>query len=618
MATRNFLQADVEAELRTSFTPAEIADSEKAMKRWQMKKEFDVDPKEIAKVHCALTRIIRARGLMTRVTPEQVKEWLAKVQVKVSKSFKVWVVPAGAPELNKLPREAFVDHRAVLLPAGTSLDNQVLVHINVPPQDLPYGLETLSLEKNQTFDLPEAPPAVSLMNDALPSASADLPTLPASMPSPVVVTPAAPQSCLAFAPHVAGAPSLSTSVALSAAAQPPTVDTEPAAKRARILQVKNSDAGTFEETMDLLARELAAACGIANFASVDRHDPKSFKGVLKKFVPYVVKSNWSHNDYPEEAKTFISMAIERLIDTVLSGDVTPQAMHAFFKKDLPEIIDTLQPAFDVAPFIFPKRFSPVVSIATYDYQTDPGIDWGYLSIDQQSTFEESAIYDKWYTFRVKSILRLLALGSSEGDKDRSNKIALCAAKIHLLDEKEQAILKALLAKKKKPAPVGKGIAPTEAGPTDVTGKPVGAGTDNDKGTDSGTATGRPTSAQLEEIAQETADVDTVTPLEEVGAGRTHIDTSDGSHPSEAAAPMVDGTVAAPAAIPEVIKEVGLAVGHAVAPDEAANEGAGAAQHAIREVGGVDGEVAQILPESGGAVVPVIAELVASTTAVGPT
>ena len=175
-----------------------------------------------------------------------------------------------------------------------------------------------------------------------------------------------------------------------------------------------------------------------------------------------------------------------------------------------------------------------------------------------------------------------------------------------------------MAKKKKSAPVEKGIAPTEAGPTDVTGKPVGAGTDNDKGTDSGTATGRPTSAQLARIAQETGDVDTVTPLEEFGAGRTHIGTSDGSHPSEAAAPMVDGTVAAPAAIPEVIKEVGLAVGHAVAPDEAANEGAGAAQHAIREVGGVDEVVAQILPESGGTVVPVIAEVVASTTAVGPT
>ena len=86
--------------------------------------------------------------------------------------------------------------------------------------------------------------------------------------------------------------------------------------------------------------------------------------------------------------------------------------------------------------------------------------------------------------------------------------------------------------------------------------------------------------------------------------------------------MVDGTVAAieagdpaPAAISEVIKEVGLAVGHVVAPDEAANEGAGAAKHAIREVGDV---VAQILPESGGTVEPAIAKVVESSTAVGPT
>ena len=152
----------------------------------------------------------------------------------------------------------------------------------------------------------------------------------------------------------------------------------------------------------------------------------------------------------------------------------------------------------------------------------------------------------------------------------------------------------------------------------MTAKPVGGATDNDKETDSGTAKDQPTSAQLARVAEDTEDVDAETPWEQVGAHRTHIGTPDGSHPSEAAAPMVDGTVAAPAAIPEVIKEVGLAVGHAVAPDEAANEGAGAAQHAIREVGGVDEVVAQILPESGGTVVPVIAEVVASTTAVGPT
>ena len=147
---------------------------------------------------------------------------------------------------------------------------------------------------------------------------------------------------------------------------------------------------------------------------------------------------------------------------------------------------------------------------------------------------------------------------------------------------------ALLAKQKKPAPVEKGSAPTKAGPTDATGEPVGAGTDKDEGTDSGTATWRPTSAQLARVAEETRDVDTVTPLEQVEADRTHIGTSDGSHPSDAAAPMVDGTVAAigardpaPAAISEVIEEAGLAVGHVVAPDEAANEGACAAKHAIR-------------------------------------
>ena len=487
----------------------------------------------------------------------------------VSRNF--WLVPANAEyHLAKLPREAFVDLRAVILPAGTSLENEVLVHINVPAKDLPYGLSTISLETNQSFDLPEVPPMVPGMSDALPAAnvSAALPALPASESSPAFTPLATPQGRLALTPHAADEPS--------------TDDTQPATKKQRILQVKNSDEGELEETFERLAGALIHACQITNFASADRHDPKSFKGVLKKFVAHVLKSSWSSENYPEEARVFIGMANERLIESVLSEDVTAQAKHAFFGKDLPEIIDTLQPAFELAPFLFPKRYAPVVSIARYDYLADQGVHWGNLGTCKQMDFQRTVFFEKWNEFRTKRILHLLLDGKIEGEEDRASKIELCAAKSHHLDEKEQAklkVLKASAAKQKKPAPVEKGSAPTKAGPTDATGEPKG-------------------------VAEETKEVETVTPLEQVEADRTHIGTADGSHPSEAAAPMFDGTDAAteardpaPAAISEVIA------------DEAANEGACAAKHAIREGGE---EVAQILPE------PVIAEDVESTIAIGPT
>ena len=187
MVSRQFSQEAVEAEIKKGFAPKEIADSEKAISRWQFKHE--IDQGHAVKVHCALSRMMTASGKTGRITPHQINNWIAKEKVDVKTSFKVWVVPRNAPQLRSLPEGAFVDPQTVNLPAGISLEGKVLLYNNMPASELPFELETLSLEPNQSFNSGiEAAPTISLMNDAPPAvnASAALPTLAASMPSSLV------------------------------------------------------------------------------------------------------------------------------------------------------------------------------------------------------------------------------------------------------------------------------------------------------------------------------------------------------------------------------------------------------------------------------------------------
>ena len=107
------------------------------MSRVQIK-NTSVDRTEVVKVHCALSRLIAASGLKGRVSASSLQNWCGKVNFKAKRAFKAWIVPANAHELTMLPLKSFLDPLAVILPAGTSLENAVLVHIGVPESDLPY------------------------------------------------------------------------------------------------------------------------------------------------------------------------------------------------------------------------------------------------------------------------------------------------------------------------------------------------------------------------------------------------------------------------------------------------------------------------------------------------
>ena len=152
MVTRSFTQEEVDAQLQKKFHPQEIKASEDALARLKQK-DLGVDDEAAVRIHCALSRVMRARGLKGRVTPEQIKNWSAKVMVEVKTSFKAWIVPENAAQLLLLPPDAFVDLRTVILPAGDSMEGKVLVHINVPASDLPFGLETLTLQKKTNVRL---------------------------------------------------------------------------------------------------------------------------------------------------------------------------------------------------------------------------------------------------------------------------------------------------------------------------------------------------------------------------------------------------------------------------------------------------------------------------------